>query len=98
MKMMEHPMIGKFVRVWTNGEDKSLNDELYYELELYCELIHICESHITLWFYDVRVSGEKDEYVRFGEFYETIPMRNVSTIVAAKDLQEEFQLPFRENE
>ena len=90
--MKEHPMIGKFVRVWTNGDDKSVNDDLY------CELIHICESHITLWFYDARLSSEGDEFVRFGELYETIPMRSISSIVAAKDLQHEFQLPFRENE
>ena len=94
---MEHPMIGKFVKVYVEEGD----DELEHVFKGYqCELVHICETHVTLWVYDAEVNNDTEYYDRTSEKLAILPIRNIFRIDADKYEQEEdiYQLPFQKDE
>ena len=89
---MEHPMIGKFVKVYLEGDD----DEYMFK-GYQCELVHICETHITLWVYDAEVNTDTEYYARTSEKLVILSIRNIFSIDADKYEQKEdiYQLPFQ---
>jgi len=93
--MKEHPMIGKFVKVYLEDDP----DDKCLHVKYTCELVHICETHITLWVYDAEMDPDGEEWVRTREQLQVIPIRKIWSIDADKGQQEGemFRAPFRED-